>query len=129
MLPKQNQNQIINTPTIPDHVQLDFNKTVLLRERKRHTDRHVVSGRGGTPSLAGGVPHPWLGVPQAGVPPIWTWLGYPLSGPGWGTPRLDLARYPPSGPGPGWGTLPLSEPDWGTPHLDLTGIPPPPIWT
>ena len=50
---------------------------VLLRERKRHTARRVVStpsvvlsgGGGINPILARGVPHPWPGVPHPGVPP------------------------------------------------------------
>ena len=106
------------------------NKKVLLHERKRHTARRVSStppailSWGGYPilgwvvSLSGwGVPHLWMGgtpsldeegTPSlAGVPPIWTWLGYPMSGPGWGTPPLqDLPgvlpiwtwlEYPPPG--------------------------------
>ena len=105
-------------------------KKVLLRERKRHTDRGVSSTtRGGVSPLGvppsqvqwrgnqGGVPRqgpPWPGLmggtqggdPLAGVPPgqVWwrgylrwgtPWQGYPLAGPGWGTPRLDMARVPP----------------------------------
>ena len=63
------------------------NKKVLLRERKRHTDRGISS----TPSVVltggGGVPHPWLGGGD---------LGTHLSGPGQGTPpHLDLAGVPP----------------------------------
>ena len=86
-----------------------FNKKVLLRERKRHTARRVVSTPSavltgyppiltwwgvaylGTPhpDLAGG--YPTLVPPQQGTPsPTWTWQG---------TPRLDLAGYPPPGPG------------------------------
>ena len=112
---------------------LVFNKKVLLRERKRHTDRGVSSTPsvvlywavppargvlllGGTPpwvppsDLARGVPHPWQGVPHlryppldlARVPPHQTWLGYPLSGPGQGTPSplLDLAGVSPIHPRP-----------------------------
>ena len=68
--------------------------------------------------LLGGVPPPPVGVPpgqvwqggtRGGVPPTWTWLGYPPPppGPGWDTlpPHLDLAGVPP--------------------HLDLAGVPPP----
>ena len=114
---------------------LKKNWTVLLRERKRHTDRSVAS----TPSVVltvgypipdGGYPH--LGYPpsrfrQQGVPgvsliqiqtvlphpwdtprvpPIQSWLGYPQSRPGWGTSL--------SGPGP---SIPHN-------HLDLAGVPP-----
>ena len=75
------------------------NKKVLLRERKRHTARRVLS----TPSvvLTGyPPPHPGRGVPYMGTPPA----GYPQ--PGYPSPRLDLAGYPPAGPGrvppPGW---------------------------
>ena len=72
------------------------NKTVLLRERKRHTARRVAStasavlspGAGVFPITGQEVPHPWLGVSPLG-------LGYPpRKGPGpsnWGTPlRRDL---------------------------------------
>ena len=86
-------------------------KKVLLRERKRHTARRVVStppvvltgyparpGWGGTqvwyplhPDLAGGVPY--LGTPQQGTPPP---AGPGRVPPQQGTPRLDLAGYPPA---------------------------------
>ena len=51
-----------------DEVSTMRNKKVLLRERKRHTDRGVSS----TPSavLSRGEPHPWpRRVPHHGVPP------------------------------------------------------------
>ena len=52
--------------------QHSFNKKVLLRERKRHTDHCV---------LEVGYPPPpgwtWLGYPP---PPSWTWPGYPPQG-------------------------------------------------
>ena len=57
--------------------------------------------------LLGGVP-PRRGTPpsarsdggtRGGVPPIWTWLGYP-------PPQLDLAWVPPPPAGPGRGTPP-----------------------
>ena len=80
------------------------NKKVLLRERKRHTNRSASS----TPST---VRYPGRGVPipAGGIPH----LGYPPSRPGWGvgyptlgTPHPDLARVPP--------------------RLDPAGVPPPP---
>ena len=76
-----------------------------------------------------GVPHPcWGGVYPHWEPPVLTWPG---GTPTWGTPHLDLARVPPSGPGQG--TLP-SGPGQGTPmwtwmgylHVDLAGVLPPP---
>ena len=95
---------------------MNLNKTVLLRDRKRHTDCRLSSTvlswgvpyQGGTPSpdlLGGGttggsllaeVPPDltWLRgyprqVPPAGVPPILTWLeGYPRWVPPW------LGYYP-----------------------------------
>ena len=92
-------------------------KKVLLRERKRHTARRVVTTpfvvlpwyphRQGTPPAGycppSRVPPPPSRVtpPPAGPgrvpPPSWTWQGTP--------PRLDLAGYPPC--------------------LDLAGYPPP----
>ena len=82
----------------------NLNKTVLLRERKRHT-----------PSLAGGY-HPDLagGTPSQGTPPpVRTWLGYP----------------PGKGPGTShWGTLP--ERTWD--QLKYYGMKigyPPRVWT
>ena len=98
---------------------LYFNKKVLLRERKRHTARHVASARyvggGVTPSSHGGYPPP--------------------SRPGQGTPHHpdlarvtphhpDLARIPPPSR-PGWGT-PHPRPGMGYPshHQDLIGVPP-----
>ena len=96
------------------------NKKVLLRERKRHTARRVVS----TPSVVlPGYP------PQAGYPPILTWLGggvpdqgtpWPGYPPGQGTPP---ARVPPS-QGTPWSGYPPSWTWQGTPRLDLAGYPP-----
>ena len=74
-----------------------------------------------TGGTQGGVPP--SGTPRldlAWVPPNWTWLRYPLAGPGWGTPSLDLAGVPPlAGPGR------IPPP----PHLDLAQVPPPQVWT
>ena len=119
----------------------EVNKKVLLRERKRHTDRRVAStlfvGWGGAhhpwrgypssgPGRGGGIPNPWgyprvcshldlAGVvPLAGVPqgtPIWTWPGVPHP---WG---VSLAGVPhPWGYPPVWtrlGGYPI--PGGGTP--------------
>ena len=95
----------------------NYNMKVLLRERKRHTERGASSTpsvvlyrgypcRGGTPpqvpsppsNLAGGVPYPWSGVshlryPHQTPPPR---QGY--------SPWLDLTGVPP-------------------PHLDMAGVP------
>ena len=97
------------------------NKKVLLRERKRHTDRGVSSTtRWGTPLPRVGVPPTrsdggylrW-GTPRHGTPNQ-TWLGYPhLDLAGVPPPHLDLAGVPPT-----WTWL-------GYPHhLDLAGVPP-----
>ena len=79
------------------------NKKVLLRERKRHTARHVVSARYAALSNGGYSPHhPDLAQGYPRYPPP--------SRPGWGTPLQE------------WGTLPLSRLVWGTPpphHPDL----------
>ena len=82
--------------------------------------------RGGTPSLAR-----WR-VPCPGVPPIQVWMGdtpslaggtpgwsIPPSGPGWGTPHLDLAEYPLIWTWI-WLESPPSGPDWGTPLCGQT---------
>ena len=114
------------------------NKKVLLRERKRHTDRHATStryaapARGGTP---GGAPIiSWMGYPPLagwgtphyeldGVPPTISWMGYP--------PTISWMGYPPpwagwgsSPPWAGWGT-PHHQLDGVTPHHELDGVPPP----
>ena len=80
----------------------NFHKKVLLRERKRHTDRGVSS----TPSVTrGGVPPPpGRGTPQPGLM-------------GEGVPEV---RYPP--PSQVW----QGVPEVGYPWLDLAGVPPPP---
>ena len=81
------------------------NKKVLLRERKRHTDRGVSS----TPSVIlyeVGYPPPQPGLTE-GVPPHWgTPPGQVLGGVTRPPPGLDLAGVPPPPPGPGWGTPP-----------------------
>ena len=99
---------------------MTINKKVLLRERKRHTTRRVVS----TPSVVlpgyppiltwpGGVPcqgGPYLGTPLAWYPPcpdlglpcwgVSTWV--PLAGYPQGTPQQGMPPGrvpPPAGPG------------------------------
>ena len=71
-------------------------KRVLLRERKRHTNRGVSStpsvvlyGGGGT-SAGGGT---------LGHPPIWTCRSTPPARWDTPTPRLDLSEIPPAWPG------------------------------
>ena len=113
-----------------------LNKKVLLRERKRHTARHVAS----TPSVVLTGVNPIPGPdPDGGTPS----LGVPLSRSRWGYPHLDLAGvdggvphpwwrrgYPPSGLNQG---TPLSTFRWGypitgqvlpPPHLDMARVPP-----
>ena len=116
-----------------------INKKVLLRERKRHTARHVVNTPFCCPNW---VPSPvltWLGgggyptwvpappgsrvPPLAGYPPGRVPLpaGYPLPGPGGGVPPCQgspLAGYPLAGyPTPGPGRVPPQGTPW-------QGIPP-----
>ena len=100
------------------------NKKVLLRERKRHTDRGVSSTpsvtRGGVPPRPGptGRGYPRWGTPCQGTPPARSDGGYLR----WGTP---LAR---SDRGGGTGTSGgVPPPGW----LHLAGVPPPPlqVWT
>ena len=116
---------------------LYVNKKVLLRECKRHTDRHLSSTPSAVLSLR--VPHPrsrsrWRGVyPIPGPDGGW---GYPTPGPDRGAPSLegdtrgsprcpDLAGVPP----PSDGVLP-SKAGWGYPLPPGWGIPPPPpVWT
>ena len=94
------------------------NKKVLLRERKRHTARRVVS----TPSvvLPGYPPPPGGGVPGSRYPPGGSQPRYP---PGGGT-RISVPpprggprpRYPPGGvPGPRYPPGGGGYPDLGTP--------------
>ena len=101
------------------------NKKVLLRERKRHTTRHISSTPYSVPYR--GIPHPWLGGTPSWVPPILTWPG--------GTPSLDggvgypILGYPPlfwpgqEVPHPWAGGR--EYPILGYPHL---GVPSPPSW-
>ena len=99
-------------------VNVNLNKKVLMRERKRHTARHVAStpyvvltGYPPCPDLAGGVPT-WV-PPQQGTPPGWTWQGIP---------PLDLAGYPPP---PGRVPHPrLDLAGYPLPQLVLAGYPP-----
>ena len=117
------------------------NKKILLRERKRHTARHVASAHyadllggysvqswtGGTPSFLMGVPPiSWMGFlpsrPGMGYPPI-SWMGYPhLTWDGVPSPKSRRMGYPQSA---GWGTPPSSS-GMGTPH-QLDGVPPPKV--
>ena len=76
------------------------NKKVLLRERKRHTDRGVSSTqsvtRGGVPPIRVPPSQVWQrGVPEVGYPSV----GVPHQGTPshQGTPQLDLAGVPPPG--------------------------------
>ena len=101
------------------------NKKVLLRERKRHTARHVASARyvtvrGGYPVPGlGGVPHPrsrgGLPHPRLGGTPSQVQGGYLIPGPG-GTPSRPCQGGTPSLPSPG--VYPIPGP-WGVPHPDL----------
>ena len=80
-------------------------KKVLLRERKRHTARRVVS----TPSVV------LTGYPPGRVPPILTWSGgYPVGG--------TLPGYPPSWPGGYPGRVPPGRVPPS--RVPLTGYPP-----
>ena len=126
------------------HIEQITNKKVLLRERKRHTDRRVTSTRYAAPAGGvGGTPggHP----PYPGrVPPLWgggvPWAGAPL------LEGCTPGRHPPAGGYPGWvpparGVHQAGPPTWTwmgyPPHLDLDGVPPlpgpgwgtPPTWT
>ena len=81
---------------------------------------------GGNPLLRGGLPTQYPLSHLTGVPPIWTWLGYPPVRPSWGTPpQVKLAGIAPSWTWPGFS--PLAGPGWVTPppQLDLAGVPPP----
>ena len=92
-----------------DYQKQRFHKKVLLRERKRHTGRRVVT----TPSVV----HTWVPppLPRQGTPPCQGTPppGYPpgrvLPPPAGYPPQLDLAGYPP---------------DRVPPQLDLAGYPP-----
>ena len=111
------------------HLIINNNKTVLLRERKRHTARCVASTRcaalfgGKVPGpKSGGVPSPRSGggtQSQVWGYPIPGPGGYPIPGPG-GTPS-HVRGVTPSRPGQG-GTP-------ATPYLDLGWGTPPPVWT
>ena len=126
-----------------------------MRERKRHTARHVASARytnlsqggypipcpGGTLSqVCGGYPIPGLGGsphPRSGggypIPCLGgvsaqsrPGMGYPQPDLGWGTtPARPGMGYPPARPGMGY---PPARPGMGYPALDLRswdGVPPP----
>ena len=132
------------------------NKKVLLRERKRHTIRHVASahyvGWGGYPiqswwGVPGVPPHPDLAWGVLQVPPIQTWLDGvsphhdrmeypPPSRPGQGVPWVlphhpDLAGVTllPSRPYQGYPRYPTHHPDLARVpphHPDLARVPPSP---
>ena len=110
---------------------ISYNKKVLLRERKTHTARRVVSARYAALSnvwVGGDTPYPGYPPPSRpglGSPPHpRPGMGYPSpSRPGWGSPNLQGT------PNLGWGTPPTIQtwpqyphptPDlgWGTPHLE-----------
>ena len=140
-----------NIPKNAHSNQLNKNKKVLLRERKRHTARRVVS----TPVVLPGYPppggsrYPPGGVPSQVPPPgsPGTPPGVPSQVPpqprggGYPTPRGYLVRYPPRGrggypvryprggtrSGPPGGYPVRSRPGGGTrtpPGVYLTGYPP-----
>ena len=109
---------------------MDYNK-VLLRERKRHTDRGVsstlsvnrdwVPPQQGYPQARsdGGLPevgYPLAGVPQQGYPPL-PQLGYPPGQVRWGGTQgvvAPLAGVPPARSDGGY-------PRWGTPWPGVMG--------
>ena len=126
---------------------MTYNKKVLLRERKRHTDRsvssipsvvlyqggtpcwrgiptaayqvfHVLSCTGGYPLLEGGMlVHPNGGYPLLGGTPSQVQMRKDTPG----YPHLDLARVPPI---QGWmGVAPIQDWMGVPPRLDLTGVP------
>ena len=117
------------------------NKKVLLRERNRHTIRHVANAHfadeGGVPW---GTPYHDLGWgtlhQQDGVPPSKPGIGYPLSRSGMGYPPCpDMGWcYPPSHQQDGvppiqtWDGIPPSRHGVGYPPLSRHGVeyPPPP---
>ena len=131
------------------------NKKVLLRERKRHTDRGVASTRYAAPGGGGGGTHARGGYPRQ-VPPAGG-RGYPRWAPSChggdggtlgrrplperGTPARQaplpwprMGYPPPPVPGMGMGYSPVSwmgyhphlELGWGTPPSAGWGTPPPP---
>ena len=132
-----------------------FNKKVLLRERKRHTDRRVASTRYVASVGGGGVPpsrsrwgggHPPSRSRWGGVPPSrsrWGGGAPPHPGPGGGrgagqgTPPIQVQV---EGGGVGWGTPPHPGPGGGQGRAPPQSrsrwggwgaprVPPPPMWT
>ena len=108
----------------------NFNKKVLLRERKRHTARCVVSTH--SVVLTWLTPPGWLTPPQLDWPP---WLTDPPTPPqldwpppfrlDWPDPsRLDWPDPPPAGL-----TWPLPQLDWPDPPPSWTDLTPPQVWT
>ena len=100
-----------------------YNKKVLLRERKRHTNRRVASTPYAVPVGGGGGRYlPWVG---GGYLP---WVG--CTYPGWGVPTLGGGYLPwVGGTYPGQGVQ--VPPTWeGTPPIQTwEGRYPPPIQT
>ena len=112
-----------------------FHKTVLLRERKRHTARRVASTRYAVP--VGGYPPPILGpdLDGGGVPPSQVWMKgggvgipfrsgrrgswVPLPGLDGGYPILLMGMGVPTRPDLGRGYPLVQTWEGGTPHPDL----------
>ena len=141
----------MSTNAILSQVKLPKNKKVLLRERKRHTDRGISSTPMCCPVRGGGATReaPTQGTLHPDL--AWGYLGWVP--PDWPTPHPDLAggstlgRFPLTGvtpphpdlaggytwwAPPGWTWLgsPPAAPGWGTPpQLDLAGVPPAQVWT
>ena len=128
--------KILSYYCVDPQLNICFNKTVLLRERKRHTARRVASARytALSPDRGGGYPFPGPGRGWGG--------GYPFPGPGRGGARgypLPRSRWGWVGgtpfPDPGGGySLPRSRWKGGgrgyTPPRSGKGVPPPhPNWT
>ena len=101
---------------------VEGNKTVLLRERKRHTARRVARTGWYLAWLGGGYPLLPILTWPGGTYLDWGWEGVPPSWPGWGVPTL-AREVPTLGVPPSW-------PGWGRGHTYLgqedtyLGVPP-----